>query len=301
MIDIPRNLPGEIEVVDKEKIGEFCWDAVFKNVKKSEVDILTMVRSPLAHVYSMWMHCHNNLDNWASNTFSEDDWSHPAKHGIPRKITPWLRYWVKHGDQRREGIPVFMQDFHCYLPKNVQARALSCTSMQRLLPQNTPCLDTTVLSDDDDEFSIDQKVALRHITDPEHGARFVGLTDYYQESMCLLRAKYSGHLPDWCDCQDTENWRAFPHANSTHGSPTHSLSDLSHEDIELMRNLTRVDSKIYSAALTRFKAEITSVEKYFGKTIWCHDASASQRGLARDTSSMADETAAKMFAWDDEL
>lgn len=254
---------------------ECCWPDPYA---ESGQDIVTFVRHPLEHVYSQWNHCKKNLDKWFN------------PQNLPSSFTAWLQYWAMAGDG-----PAFSGEgtgFGCYIPINLQARALSCQAFPpSACPKATPALDAEVKHDISGKLKVRAQVALDRIKSSSGGAAFVGLTEFYQESMCLIHVQYTGRFPRYCNCEDQTAWRSFPMTRVTHnsGEPSKSVQ-LSAYERALVRQLTNVDDRIYAAAYARFMREIASVEKRFGKHILCNVSSFKQ---ADPNSSMV------FYDWDE--
>jgi len=228
---------------------ECCWPQ-----KTDGLDVITFMRDPVAHVYSQWNHCQKNLDSWFN------------PKGLPESFEGWLEYWANAGDEPGDS----EHGFGCYLPINLQARALSCKAWPfKACPKATPALDTDVKTFP--KFGVDNETALRHVSDDSPGgAALVGLTEYYQESLCLLHAKYRKRLPPYCDCRDEKAWAAFPGHHFTHSSEVaHDRVKLSAREVKLVHQLTDLDRRLYSVAQARFWAEVARVEEQFGTRISC--------------------------------
>eukprot|EP00931_Biecheleriopsis_adriatica_P021570 TRINITY_DN14074_c0_g1_i1.p1 TRINITY_DN14074_c0_g1~~TRINITY_DN14074_c0_g1_i1.p1 ORF type:complete len:324 (-),score=25.24 TRINITY_DN14074_c0_g1_i1:25-996(-) len=214
--------------------------------------LMTFVRDPRAHVYSQWMHCLYNKDSWFN-----------PKH-LPSNFTGWLQHWDLIGDKPQQA-----QAFHCYHPLNLQSRSLSCTNTQWSLPCATPAMDTYVLSDTKKQFVERFELAAQHLNE----MYFVGITDFYQESLCALHVKEKNEFPEYCNCEDIKAWKAFPQTHATHGGPPHGPveTEVGKEDMELIRRLTLHDSKLYTIAMQRLRKDITEVEHTWNKRILCRE------------------------------
>jgi len=231
------------------KSHECCWP---KNT--GGLDVVTFMRDPVAHVYSQWNHCRKNSDRWFN------------PEGLPESFEGWLEYWARAGDKPSN----FTHGFGCYIPINFQARALSCKAWPyTACPKATASLDTDVKTKW--EFGVDNETALRRVSDGSpSGAALIGLTEYYQESICLFHARYRKRLPTYCDCRDEEAWATFPGHHFTHGSEVaQDKVKLSARELELVHQLTDLDMLLYSVARTRFWAEVTRVEEQFGTQLSC--------------------------------
>ena len=261
----------------------------------STVRSITFVREPRAHVYSQWRHCTENQDNHFSPT------------GLPGSLVEWLEHWDKIGDGPRSATVMTSvgewaesvspaHAFRCYIPINLQTRCLSCShngtgpdrvipGPSRFLPLITPGLDVRVLGDARREFQADGELALRRVRSrSREGFLFVGITELYQESMCLLHARELGELPSSCDCQKPELWARFRHNHSFEQHPAQALArrscrinatrtplQLTAREAQLVDRVTRLDAAVYAAALQRLKADAAWAEQRFGVRVICQE------------------------------
>lgn len=254
--------------------SECCWPAPRA---ARGMSVVTFMREPLAHVYSQWNMCNHNLDN----SFKPE--------GLPNSFEAWLEYWARAGD----GPGGDDTGFHCYIPINLQARVLSCTAAADKCPITTSALDRMVKTDASGELAVTERVALQRVEHESGGAAFVGLTEFYHESMCLIHVRYNGSFPPYCDCEDPEAWSEFPMTYYTHGSKGTRNVTLSQHEVDLVRKLTDVDLRIYRAAYARFMAELAEVEKRFGKKILCQSVTLAQEA-------QPDVRTVFLEQWDDE-
>jgi len=216
--------------------------------------VVTFVRDPKAHVYSQFNHCKENLDNWFKPV------------GFPATFQDWLQYWVQRGPEAQQH--PLGNGFHCYMPHNLQTRALSCTAES--CEWATCALDTQVLGESAGSFTLNGTHALDHLK----AVSVLGLTEFYQESMCLAYVHFRDELPPWCDCEDEKAWDGFPEVSYTHGSKHKPVGQttFSAEELGLIQQLTQWDQAVYDAASKRFLAEIADAEQRFGKKILCSGA-----------------------------
>lgn len=264
MVDLPQHLSMTTQLSSYE----CCWPSFTGPDAWDPTAVITFIREPLAHVYSQWNHCRKNLNHWFN------------PRGLPANFSQWLRYWNKVGDHPT----VREHGFHCYVPINLQARALSCRA--RSCPRVTHALDEAVLGDTSGELAVHEDLATRRL---QNSVRFVGITEFYQESMCILHAMSKNSLPYYCNCEDREAWGRFPHADRDHGGRVPKTHTLSKADADMIRKLTKVDARLYEVAMGRFMEAVQSVEGRFGKRVFC-------RGPAR--GSLEAETI-QLFEWDE--
>ena len=106
---------------------------------------------------------------------------------------------------------------------------------------------------------------------------FVGITELYEPSWCVLIAKLSGTPPPRClsrDCSDgatnatkNDTFRKLKHI--THGMPPHSISNVRSSTLREIDEFTRLDSLLYIAGVKRFLADARAVEESINATILC--------------------------------
>ena len=238
---------------------ERCFAAI-----PSRYRVVTMVREPRSHVQSQWAHCRENQDNWFN----------------PRHLPPDLRSWLQYWNTTLHGSPAGpVLTFHCYFPSNLQTRYLSCRSPDPCIPYTSPALDTLVMSDErhDGElgYGTDVEAALRRVADGADGLDFVGVTDRYQESLCVLHALQRGNVPPGCNCQNRSAWDTFVRVNFQHyadarkGPQKPRHPPLTAHETALIDELNAGDWQIYRAAVARLHRDAKRVEQQHGVRIWC--------------------------------
>jgi len=142
--------------------------------------------------------------------------------------------------------------------RNMQSRALTCT---RLRPSYIRAVNW-------DEAAPPLSVALNNLK----SFSWVGITELFDESMCVFEYRVTGTLPLKCVC--THKWKSEPshvsHTSSTHvtgGSSFENMPDLDFE--EKVDRITRVDAQLYRAALVRSVREVRALEVHTGQQILC--------------------------------
>jgi hypothetical protein len=90
----------------------------------------------------------------------------------------------------------------------------------------------------------------------------VGVTELYDESLCVLQYYETGTLPRTCRCEH------FRERESTHlrkKTAPHSLADVAPATLALIKTyLVAYDAPLYNLARDRLLAEIRAVEKATG-------------------------------------
>ena len=256
--------------------------------------VATFLREPRAHVVSQYYHCRLSEDH-------EYGWG-----SMPGTIDEWVASWAQSTPKDREALAVAPTCYHagvpdpycCYIPWNQQTQRLTCTEMPGLAhPALTWTGDARI--DNSSTWPVDgarvapqlnETLALANV----RRARFIGLVEAYQESLCLFAATTAGvgALPAWCDCEDQEAWGRFVSMDDTHGNYTHPPPDaLPAEVLEQIDEMTAKDRMVYEAMVGRFMQDVASVERTSGQRILCDAAKRrlatrlGRRSVPRRTSS----------------
>jgi hypothetical protein len=220
--------------------------------------LLALVREPRAHVLSMYMHCKTSRDH-----------EHAARALMPASFEEWLQSWVR---LRSEGST---SGFCCYNPVDSQSFRFECAagsnSMRRQCRPN---------------LEVDGELALKNM----QLAGFVGLTEFYKESICLLHVQANNELPESCQCAG-EGAASPPlklHAYS-HGVQPHSIMNVSETALQLIDSLTIWDQRLYKEAKTQFMAAIHDVEETYKTKILCNDRPRSDSSLLQVPARLSDD------------
>ena len=147
----------------------------------------------------------------------------------------------------------------CYCPYNMQTSRLICDSnMASILGGGVKyCYPSPNLTE-----------AVRNM----HAATLLGVTEAYQESICLFHANLLESLPDFCNC-DSPSWTSYA-SKAQHGVRhavpyNETIDDMPQQVLNRVDEMTREDRQLYKAAVTRFIADIEKVERRFGSKILC--------------------------------
>jgi hypothetical protein len=209
---------------------------------------VVFLRSPRPHVRSQHGEC-----------YYDATWGKLVTQGtnFPRTNDSVADYesWLKHFTKLRASDIGEKNDFNCIDPRNTQTRHMSCSKASNpeanhALPA-PPCL----------------SLAIANL----HDAGFIGLTDFYHESICMLQLRRTRKLPEGCGCDDSKN---ATHQHTDHGVPRHSEHNLSPHVLVMVDELTRLDKVLFVAALERFLHDIAVAEMAASRTILCDKAPA---------------------------
>jgi len=211
-------------------------------------------RSPTAHVRSQFGEC-----SW-------DVWGHRLTNGtrFPRTGDHEADFaaWIHHFSLLPDG-PA--DDFNCIDPREVQTRHMSCINEPN--PRANHAL----------TYPPDLNKAINNL----HDADFIGISDFYHESICLLVFRRTRMLPATCTCDSVTTHTVEIH--ETHGVPTTWSSSpvASMDALRRLVNYTVLDAQLFSAAMHRFRVDIAMAERISGKGILCDKHVANADALQR--------------------
>lgn len=204
--------------------------------------VVTMLRNPRSHIESQYKHCSRSRVPFR-----------PSE--LPGSFGAWVHAWF---NLSKQGWPnqgdvdsVANMPFFCYSPVNLQCHRFTCT--ERWKPP----------------LVVDSKLAIKHMQD----SWFIGITEWYKESMCLLYVRLRSKFPQGCDCRNTSAWAAFKvqsiGASSAYHDPMIGPKKVSEQLLGMINEITSADRALYAAAKERFFTDVHQVEDFFGKKIIC--------------------------------
>ena len=223
----------------------------------------TILRSPRSHVLSLFSHCHMAHHNTWKRMW--DDLPQYAAEGLLRvteaacdsycthfKPDPIedLRSQLEHlnsSEQAQVQVIPFL--------RNLQTHALSCRTSQGSLGQHFRDLHS--------------EEALPSIDDALETLRrfdWVGLTDLFEHSICLLHYQSNGSLPRSCDCSNGSVSRlALP--KFTHGQKALEAERLHVDLLARIDAETEKDQKLFAEALRLLLGRLRRVEEVTGASL----------------------------------
>mmetsp|Transcript_100889 Transcript_100889/g.314519 ORF Transcript_100889/g.314519 Transcript_100889/m.314519 type:complete len:375 (+) Transcript_100889:161-1285(+) len=244
---------GASRMLSKE--GCFNWKDRIAHINIEAVAM--MVREPRAHVFSQFLFCHQGSESEMTGV---------------KNLTEWLQEWVRlqaegkvvgnfandngaHNDINLQKYVIFTGlPFKCYNPINLQTHHLTCD-----YPFEYPTKAASA------------EVAIRNMQE----ATFVGITEFYQESMCVFHSMALKFLPGYCDCRNQTAWKSFQGTHTAfHSVQSNSGLMLVNQPAEVLATmdaLTRKDAQLYKAALKRFRQDALDVEEAFNTSIICDE------------------------------
>ena len=220
----------------------------------------TILRSPRAHVLSLLSHCHAAHHNTWQRILG--DFPQYVAEGILRlteaacdshcsfepDILEDLRSQLEYPSRpNRTGqvqvIPYFL---------NWQAHALTCSSSQGSLGQHFRDLRLN-----ESVPSLDAALATLQRFE------WVGLTDLFEHSICLLHFQANGSLPASCDCSSS----SLKLPKYTHGNKALSPDHLQPDMLARIDAFTAVDAQLFAEALRLLLGRLRHVEEITGASL----------------------------------
>jgi len=207
-------------------------------------EMITFLRKPTNHVYSQYL-----------ELMDDTTWEWQDKNKFAQQFptfTSFLNYFVdKAGAEKPPAYSSIGHKFSggAYHPKNMQTRSFMCKGSMH-------------------DFA---ETDLNMVLEKMESFKFIGFTEFYQESFCLLHDKIRPYeeLPTFCNCRNPTEWFKFHSSRISHTVRPHSLNDLTADDIMKIDALTKEDVVLYDHGKTRFLEEIKELEQRRGLTILC--------------------------------
>ena len=244
----------------------------------------TLLRSPRAHVLSQFSHCHAaHHGSWARATadvplFFAEAVLQGTEYACGSSCTGNNPNWkealyerlMEANSTAEAARAVRVISLH-----NTQAHALTCSKKKGSLGHHFRVLDEGV-----DLLAppiADAMAAMQRF-------EWIGLTDLFEPSLCLLHYQANGTLPSACAC-DSPLRLDGSHRKLGHWVETRSEkrdpSTLPAEMLALIDAHTTVDSQLFAAALRLLLGRLRHVEEVTGKAILrCIDWRALQRATS---------------------
>ena len=223
----------------------------------------TYLRSPREHVLSQYLEC--RYGPWGKRQTKATRFPR-GRLDFYADFAEWVQifaHWGSNGTMGRHN------DFNCYNPIDMMTRQLSCNGSSYIKGKKEKESPHHIYT----EGATSLDAALHAVGRMD----FVGITELYEPSWCVLIAKLSGTPPPRClsrDCSDgatnatkNDTFRKLKHI--THGMPPHSISNVRSSTLREIDEFTRLDSLLYIAGVKRFLADARAVEESINATILC--------------------------------
>tara|TARA_B110001452_G_scaffold265562_1_gene270459 strand:+ start:1155 stop:2159 length:1005 start_codon:yes stop_codon:yes gene_type:complete len=250
------------------KLFDHSWCQLAR--PRSEAVYLVMLRSPRAHVLSQYMEC--AYSKWGMGVVSKS----PEYRAFPRhsKGQPSGAQLASHFDQWvRHFSPAWTPEqgnFDCYTPWDFETRYLSCGmpgAPDPMADHHGKLRNRSRGNVMDSRQPRDESIALKMLnTFAEHGV--VGVTELFDESLCLVRYKMSGALPPSCACDAPPS--TAPHGvHDNRGVPAHSLADVWNSTLTLVDEITSIDAQVYVTGLAILLSELAALSRKLNVQLIC--------------------------------
>ena len=264
-----------------EEHGLYYQNNLMKR-RYNETDYYKLVtfRSPRLHVYSQFRHC--SFSDWGRGTIIRN-----GKGGFPRdskdvmtNFDHWLDHFINITTNSTSNATTNLDSFGCYHPVNLQSRFLTTNAAKPFIPSMNM------------NYFRDHWMPYPNYIEVEHNLHdfdWVGLTDFFHESKCVLYhrlVKGSGiknetittmiteYLDSTCICSVSSNSTALQQDVKFEHTTTNkrdSMLDVSDEIVNKIDILTHVDQDLYRAALEKFMNDIVSLEFQLGRRVICEN------------------------------
>lgn len=225
----------------------------------------TLLRSPRAHMLSLFSHCHtaHTQNTWgralddvpqylAEVVLRSTEWTCGTYCGVS-----FLPEWHAAIRAALAGDPAQHRTLRVLPLHNTQAHAMTCSTARGSLGQHIRVLDG---GGDALAPSVDESLAsVRRF-------EWVGLTDLYDHSVCLLHYQANGTLPAACDCAASGRLSlGLPRMN--HGVKRHEAADLPADVLSAIDAHTAVDAQMFAEALRLLLGRLRTLEDVTGRSL----------------------------------
>jgi len=233
-----------------EQGNEYCLPWVLKKNSGRKVAVLTLFRSPRAHVMSLFKECYFN--NWGRQKTRNTLF--PRTQNRTADFLSWLQHFQQQPEARGKEA-----SFNCYHPVNFQTRSLVCPQKPHwLLP------------------TIPTRPSLEQARQKLHSLTWFGIQEFWTASFCLLYAQQP-NSPQLKQCQCQQNLssssphKKFPHV--THGPQDRQISStipLPSSKLTWMdRHIIDLDRQLFVEILSSFLTRVVETEHHLGFQILC--------------------------------
>ena len=238
----------------------------FTETIMSEMDPVTFLRNPVQQVLSQFLECKYDEDwgRWLTR-----DTAFPAgNHSQPFDgLEEWTEHFVTSEGLAKEFFSPREHAFRCYNPWNMQARYLASDA-----PNNTSWEDMHYVHTEGDRRPDLGEALLGMSRMP-----FVGISDLYIPSLCLLRFHATGTVPPECGCKIHHHLQLN---HIEHSVPPHSIDDVPLRVLKRIHRLVEVDTRLFLETLRLFEIRAEIAAQATGVQLLCGGSvSGLRRGL----------------------
>lgn len=231
-------------------------------------------RSPRAHVMSQFVQCIDPHVYPPNKTLIKEGLEFPLPENIRSDLRSGFPLWLDHFaspsgqsvcPDKDSGLPAHAHcrtgvDFNCYNPNNMQTRHLVCTR-EELWGAHYIGPEGAVP---------DVAQALTNLESVD----FLGITELYTASVCVMKTKLTGMIADGCGCEAEStvlNLHHDDHHDARHANPGIATFAADENVLQKIDTITQADQTIYETALERFVTELREIEDSHKVKLLCDD------------------------------
>lgn len=250
---------------------------------------IVLFRDPVPLTRSLYNHCATSPEMAAVRK--------AGMTKMPEEMDEWLEYWSDSLEKDKHHSGFTSKKFYCYKPIDFQASRMTCQltrkceadvcntckknfkSMTDWFKDEKTCNDETTgelnqfcrdAKTCEDTNKVDGDRAVANMQNAFH----VGVTELYQESMCVLHAKVYETLPEYCNCENEKAWNGYSTDSKgkvefRHGNAATETAIATEAQTRLVEKITQQDIKLYKAAVDRLKKDAKAIEAKHGVKIMC--------------------------------
>ena len=219
----------------RQQCSMYMTESHFSDVPQH---VYSIIRDPREHIVSAYFHC-------------KESKHHGKKlgHLMPDTLEEWLNAWVKTKRVGKAQALKRMEGYRCYNPINMQSSLL-------LSPASPPSYG-------------EESAPVVSLSKETLAERFdvLGLTSQMDKSLCLIFIRWTGIVPDRCNCsQNAEGKEVLAHHGAIH---SHNVTnhggthEHTKEQLKAIEELADVDMKLYAVAEELFAEQVAEVERKF--------------------------------------
>ena len=215
---------------------------------------VVLLRDPRALVLSQYVMCRYSLFGRISG-FVEGAWAR-GNNLTALGVEEGFEMFLEHYNLTPHA------DLPCYNPVNMQTRALTCRSAVPAASHKWQPV-----------HGSRQQDALRAIkAQGPNALDVVGLSEFLEESVCIVAFHATHKLPPSCACQPGKRGALSVEPRLTHGMPPHNVSSLSKNVLDKIDAITCEDHAVYAAGVRRFLDDTEHMENVSGLRVLCDHA-----------------------------
>lgn len=241
--------------------GERCYDEIWK----ADAFTLLYLRAPRQHVLSMYLEC--KYASWAVANQAGAEPPFPGREPVAGGFEDWVNFFrrqtvnltlVAHFNVRNQAWRWY-PDWKCYNPINAASRQLTrgCNKVpHHYYPANYP------------PSSMARFVSVARVA----SFNFVGVTELYDLSWCLLCARLGKPLPEGCFSPEQPVTRTFVSHDDSQRRPRSgdAADSMSQQLWQSVDALTEADAHVYVTAAKRLLAEAEAYQAGAQRRLGAH-------------------------------